>query len=174
MFRKDIGGRCGVARATGALAVLIAFGASAQSTEAPDPLHPSLRACAVLKDDLERLACYDRAVETIASGAATNAPAATPQDMFGMDPELSRETSKQEPVKRETLPEITAKVTGVRTSAIGQTLIELDNGQVWQPTEEKRTLVIKAGDSVTISRAALGTFRLVTSDKRSARVKRVR
>lgn len=174
MFGKDIGGRSSAARATGALAVLIAFGASAQTTEAPDPLHPSLRACGVLKDDLERLACYDRAVETIVSGAATNAPAATPQDMFGMDPELSRETSKQEPVKREALPEITARVTNVRQAANGAVLIDLDNGQTWQPTEQRRELVIKVGDTITISRAALGTFRLVTSDKRSAKVKRVR
>jgi len=155
--------------------LLITAAARAETTAPSDPLHPGLRACAALKDDLERLACYDRTVESIAAGAVTNSPAATPQDMFGMDPGLSRETSQQEtPVKRETLPEITARVAGVRQAANGSPLIDLDNGQTWQQTEVKRALVIKVGDSVTISRAALGTFRLATADKRSAKVKRVR
>jgi len=159
---------------SGAWMLVIASGAQAQAAAATDPLHPSLRACAVLRDDLERLACFERAVEAIVSGAAASVPAATPQDMFGMDPQLSRETSKQEPVKREELPEISARVTKVQESANGMPLIELDNGQVWQPTEEKRALVLKTGDAVTIARGALGTFRLTTADKRSARVKRVR
>lgn len=162
------------AAACGALMLLITAGARAETTAPSDPLHPGLRACAALKDDLERLACYDRTVESIATGAATHSPAATPQDMFGMDPGLSRETSQQEPVKREALREITARVTGVRQAANGSPLIDLDNGQTWQQTEVKRALAIKVGDGVTISRAALGTFRLATADKRSAKVKRVR
>lgn len=174
MSSRNSSGRRAVARAGVAWLVMMASLTSAETTPPADPLHPSLRACAGLKDDLERLACYDRAVARLASGSAADQVSGTPQEMFGMDPTLSREATTGGPVKREELPEITAQVTNLGKTANGMALIELDNGQIWQPTEEKRALVLRVGDTVTISRAALGTFRLATADKRSTKVKRVR
>jgi hypothetical protein len=78
--------------------------------------------------------------------------------------------SAQEP---ESIDEITAQVASMQTLARGERVITLDNGQVWQ-TVDTNELLLKAGDSVTISRAALGTFRLATSSHRTARVKRLR
>jgi hypothetical protein len=155
-----------------ALVPLVAPSANAQTADAADPLHPSLRACAALNDDVERLACYDRAVELLASGKSVDARR-SPEDVFGIDPQLSRETSPAVAVKREDLPEITAGILEVE-SATGGFLVKLDNGQTWMLMDEKRALVLHPGDSVKIVRAALGTFRLVAPDNRAAKVRRVR
>jgi hypothetical protein len=154
--------------------LLVVSTATAESPAATDPLHPTLRACAALSDDAERLACYDRAVERLASGAADNMPPPSPEDMFGMDPQLSRETSTETPVEREELPEISARVVEVQSRSDGGVLIRLDNGQIWMPVDQKRALVVRAGDTVRIVRGALGAFRMVSTDQRSSRVRRVR
>ena len=52
--------------------------------------------------------------------------------------------------------------------------LRLDNEQVWRQTDADTTLTIETGDSVTISRASLGTFRLTDKRGRSSRFKRVR
>jgi hypothetical protein len=61
----------------------------------------------------------------------------------------------------------------VQSSAQGAVVLELDNGQTWRQagTED---LLVRTGDTVKISRAALGSFWLVTPANRGARVKRVR
>jgi hypothetical protein len=94
--------------------------------------------------------------------------------MFGMDPQLARETSTETPVKREELPEISARVVEVQGAADGSVMIKLDNGQIWTPVAEKRALVVRVGDSIRIARGALGTFRMFSTDQRSSRVRRVR
>ena len=140
---------------------------------ADESLDANVRACARLRNDSERLVCYDRKVAPLASmEAPVNEPPA--EEMFGADTSVA-EPADAEPERvapREELAEITAKVTSVQR--VGRsTQIALDNGHVWQ-TDEDRELLLKAGDSVTISRAALGTFRMATPSNRVARVRRVR
>jgi hypothetical protein len=139
---------------------------------ADESLDANVRACARLQQDRERLACYDRKVAPLAS---TEAPPAEPpaEEMFGIDsdtPDAPVDTAPTPPA-REELAEITAKVTEVKK--VGRsTQVALDNGQVWQ-TQEERELLLRTGDVVRIARAALGTFRMVTSSNRTVRVQRI-
>ena len=65
---------------------------------------------------------------------------------------------------------ITARVTKVSQDALGQFYILLDDGQTWMTTEQD--LRIGPGESVTIKRASLGSFLLLTTTKHSYRVRR--
>jgi hypothetical protein len=131
-----------------------------------------VRACARLSNSSERLVCYDRKVAPLVGAGQGAADAAPPsEEMFGISPAVT-EPEPEAPPRSEELSEITAKVKAVDT--VGRSVeIELDNGHVWR-TDEDRPLLLKPGDTVTIARAALGTFRLTTPTQRSARVRRVR
>ena len=80
----------------------------------------------------------------------------------------------EQPVKREELAQISGKVTSLRQTADGIMLLELDNGQVWRQQDSAVKLLINNGDTVTIGRAALGTFRIADKTGRFARFRRVR
>jgi hypothetical protein len=156
-----------------ALAAGLAAGAVvADAAESEDPLRKSLRICAAIRNTSERLACYDRIVGSIAAGKEAQAPRASPEDLFGVEATPSPRTPPDENAAEE-LTSITARVKSLNTLADGTLTIELDNGQTWRATGGTR-LVLEAGDTVTISRAALGTFRMATPGNRFARVRRVR
>jgi hypothetical protein len=53
-------------------------------------------------------------------------------------------------------------------------VLGLDNGQTWRQQDSDVSLTIDTGDSVTVIRASLGTFRIADKRGRSARFKRVR
>jgi len=146
--------------------------ARAESTE--DPLRSSLRACAALTENMERLTCYDRVVQRLASDTATPPEPPTPEEMFGAASPSVRGKSAGDAERHQRLDRITERVAALRELADGSVLIELDNGQTWRQVGTERALVLKKGDSVTISRAAFGTFRLATPTQRYARVRRVR
>jgi hypothetical protein len=141
------------------------------AAQAADPLPEPLRACLTIKRDSERLACYDRAVAGIESGTPT-ASESSPENMFGAHTAMTpNEKAAQD---REELQQIRGQVVSVGRSETGQLEVALDNNQVWRQQESETTLVIETGDSVTISRASLGTFRITDKRGRSARFRRVR
>jgi len=140
-----------------------------------DALTTAVKACGAIRKNSERLACYDARVYPVASGAATAAaPMPTPEEVFGAEtsatPAPAKEDTSTPPP--EELSKITARVTAMTTLPRGELQIELDNGQVWRQVEEHE-LLLRIGDSVTISRAALGTFRLKTASGRVSKVDRV-
>jgi hypothetical protein len=123
-----------------------------------DSLQGRLQECAAVKEDGERLACFDEVAVGLAAGTvreATAAPTAPPP-------------------KAEVPTHVTGKVTTLRELSTGELLIELDNGQSWRTIPEDARLMLKVGDTVTISRGAFGSFRLATPSNRFARVNRVR
>jgi hypothetical protein len=152
-----------------ALAGALLFAASAQAVDVlPEPL----RACSALRKDVERLACYDKAVANIESGSS--APAPSPENMFGASSAIAPERKAEPEDKGNELKEIRGTVVSLSRSADGQVTLTLDNEQVWRQTDTENTPTLEIGDSVTISRASLGTFRLVDKRGRSSRFKRVR
>lgn len=119
-------------------------------------------ACASIENDRERLVCYDQA------HARTPAAPANPGDAFGL-------TEKREPpaAREEAVEQITAKVAEVREPQRYTLVVTLDNGQVWRQTSDLGSLTLRAGDSVRIRRAALGSYLLYPPNGGSVRVKRV-
>jgi hypothetical protein len=144
-----------------------------------DALTTAVKACAAIRKSSERLACYDNRVYPVATGATAAAPP-TPsaEEVFGAESSAVAAPAKEEeaaeaPPPREELSKITAHVTAMSTLPRGELQIELDNGQVWRQVDP-HALLLHTGDSVTIARGALGTFRLTTSTGRVSKVQRVR
>ena len=152
-----------------AIAGALLFTASA---EAADALPEPIRACSGLRKDAERLACYDKAVAHIESGSA--APAPSPENMFGASAAIVPERQAEPENKDKELKEIRGTVVSLTRSAEGLITLTLDNEQVWRQTDTENTPTVEIGDSVTISRASLGTFRLVDKRGRTSRFKRIR
>ena len=140
------------------------------AAEATETLPEPLRACAAMRNDIERLACYDKAVAHIESGAA----APSPENMFGASTALAPDRKTERETKGDELKQITATVVSLSRSASGLVTLSLDNDQVWHQQDADVTLIVEIGDSVTISRASLGTFRLTDKRGHASRFKRVR
>ena len=66
-----------------------------------------------------------------------------------------------------------AKIVKLGNMADGSLFISLDNSQGWRQLNE-RELLLKVGDTVKITRGALGSFQLVAPNGRSAKVRRVK
>jgi len=136
-------------------------------------LPPQIETCAALRRDSERLLCYDKAVAQIKAGVE-GAPAPSPENMFGASGGITPAKSDAPGPEREELRQITAAVTAARRGDDGTLVLHLDNGQAWRQQDVEVTLVVNDGDTVTVQRAAFGTFRITDKRGRSARFKRVR
>ena len=136
-------------------------------------LPSQLESCAALRRDAERLLCYDKAVAQLRNGTDT-ATAATAENMFGANSDVLAAKVHQGDVKREEIKQISGIVTSLRRGSDGMILLGLDNGQTWRQQDGDIKLSIAEGDSVTIVRAALGTFRIADKTGRFARFKRTR
>ena len=146
---------------------------------------PDLARCAAIEAADARLACYDAlagrapaaaaatqrpgpataAVPTAAPVAGTAAPAA-PQG-FGLS-SIPKQEAPAAPTSIEAL------VTSVSADASGHLHVVLDNDQTWVFTEPEGDARLHAGDKVTIKRASLGSFLMLTPLRYSYRVHRTR
>jgi len=157
--------------------------------------------CAAVAGDAARLACYDQAFGRPDSNSTPGGPAAPAaqatsasaipaaaapavampsataaaqaREEFGLSEAAKR---ARDPEKaREMMPEsIAAVVAKVVRRPTGESIVTLENEQVWEQAEPGTTVLLKAGDSVTIRKAALGSYVLVTPSRAAVRVRRVR
>jgi hypothetical protein len=114
----------------------------------------------------------DRAVSDLNSGKGE--ADASPENMFGASSAMASPPSKSGEAQRDELKQITAQVVSLKALDDGALLLVLDNNQVWRQQDSDARITVQTGDSVTISRASLGTFRITDTRGRSARFKRVR
>lgn len=148
--------------------------------------------CLEIQDDTARLACYDRlareVVELGVPGARRTAPAAAaaagaasatavdaqeapassgaraPEDAFG----------KPQKTPGDVLDSISANVVGGFSGWSGDTVFELDNGQVWEQSGMGRYEYAGEDRKVVIERALFGSFMLSPEGlNRSVRVRRL-
>jgi hypothetical protein len=146
-----------------------------------------LARCHAMPTRDERLDCYEAlataavttgptasSVAPAASTAAAGAgPAASPAGSFGPDDPanfgLNRHQVEPHPGGRSAVKSIVSQMTEDRLHNI---TVVLDNGQTWTFIEPEPRL--RPGDSVTIKRASLGSFLMLTPSRRSYRVERVK
>jgi hypothetical protein len=146
--------------------------APALADEPADRVPPELRTCASIQRNAERLACFDRAIAVLAAGKDGAAlTAATPESSFGLV-SRARETAAKAENEAGDLQSVQSTVKAFSRSADGSIVIHLDNGQSWRQLSGGDTL-LKAGDSVTITRAALGSFQMSVPSGRSTKVRRI-
>jgi hypothetical protein len=155
-------------------AVALAALAPLAQAQTPAPTPQALTdvySCAQIQDDAQRLQCYDGAVgrlrqaETQGQVVAVDRAQAQEieRDSFGFHlPSLSQLLPNLEGGD-EALDNVEMTVARVRVSALGYHTFEMENGQVWTQVEPESARNVRAGDAVTIRRAALGSFRLVSS-----------
>jgi hypothetical protein len=175
-------------------ATIIVAPVGAQPAAAAPP--SALQACAAVVADAERLACYDRLAGRVmpsvaaqgvrapapaataspspaapaAAGAASTAPAPaalapSPKESFGS---YQLEHPKPQVVAAKSLE---AHVVGLGRSQGGYVTVSLEGGAIWELDEEDPLLAV--GQSVTITRAALGSYILRTPSQRTHRVRRL-
>ena len=187
-LRRDITVRLRVGLTT---ATVIAACAAQPVAAAPKN---ALQACAAVVADADRLACYDRLAGRVAPGvaagagapaaaaspsrappaaaaASSTAPApaavaATPKESFGL---YEAEHPKPQVVTAKSLE---AQVVALGRSPGGHVTVTLEGGAVWELDDDDPLLAI--GQSVTLTRAALGSYMLRTASRRTHRAHRLR
>jgi hypothetical protein len=128
------------------------------------------RACAGIVAADQRLACYDALAEPKPSRPRTAPVDATRPASSDSDAKSFGLSKSQLPATPEGPKLINARVTQVTVDRLGNVRTLLDNGQSW--TFNDPDALLKPGDSVTIRRAALGSF-LLTAGRRSYRAQRL-
>ena len=156
----------------------------------------ALHACAIIAAASERLSCYDRlsgrAVQSAAAAApppaapaappaavqaspaaaappaaappaAAAAAAVPPKESFGL-------YAAEHPAPR-VASSLQARVVAVGNSASGRMTVSLEGGQLWELDDADPLLAV--GETVSIHRAALGSFLMQTATKRTHRVHRL-
>jgi hypothetical protein len=183
------------------LVVGVCLGGQLPSAFAADAL-ARIQACAAEKEDVRRLACFDQEVRRLtpvphaaaasasAAGASTQAPAPAsaagasapaaapasaraPENQFGMNPALAQQQSKDQGAQPPKVRKLNGHVAAASHSALGNSIITLDNGEVWKEAEVTSHLPFNPGDAVTIKQGLLGSFWLYTDKVPSVRVTRV-
>jgi hypothetical protein len=140
--------------------------------DAQDRVPPELRSCVSIQRNAERLACFDRAIAVLAAGkAGATLAAATPEATFGLGAS-NREPAAAPARESADLQSVQSTVKRLGRAGDGSTIVHLDNGQSWRQLSGGDTL-LKPGDSVTITRAALGSFQMKVPSGRAAKVRRV-
>jgi hypothetical protein len=146
---------------------LVLFAAQASTADALG----DVRGCMPIADDAERVACYDRALGRSSSAAAQAAePAlnAAASDEFGLSEQARREREGVD-----LADSIEGTVAAVGRNTANRQVVTLQNGQVWVQAEVTTRVRLKAGDVVTIKRAAMGSYILGKPNHGSMRVKRL-
>ena len=136
----------------------------------------NLALCRTIADPLERVACYDAALDAasqesveITKSQESVEPTASPtaESQFGRSDQSIKDTLEIEDVS-----EIAYPVIEIRQSPLGRLIIELENGQIWMQTDATR-LNLKPGDIVSVRAGLGGSYYLQkTSGSRSVKVKR--
>ena len=174
--------------AVAVLAVLApaALGVGAAATTVSET---ALRACAGIDSDADRLACYDHlvgrsvsraaatvpghsatasaAAVTTAAASASPAPAPPSAQTFGL---YAAEHPKPPPAAA--AASLEGRIVSVGSSAGGHMTVLLEGGALWELDDADPLLA--AGETVTITRAVLGSYILHTPSHRTHRARRLR
>jgi hypothetical protein len=175
--------------------LLTALGLTAVTSAARGDPHAAavpqgaLQTCASLAADADRLACYDRlagrsvpgaaaqaasasatatappAVPLPAVAASSAAPAPPPAEAFG----LYEAEHPKPPVAA--AASLEARVTALGASGSGRVTVSLEGGAVWELDGPDPLLAV--GETVTVARAAFGSYIMHTPSHRTHRVRRL-
>ncbi len=149
---------------------------------APPALYTDLIACKDIADPTARLACFDEKVTALETAQSTNQVVIADreqvrearQGLFGLSlPRIKLFGGDGD--EGDQIEQIEGVVKSARRLRSGKWQIELEDGAVWLQTDSPRSSMRdpKAGDSIVIKRAALGSYMAKIKDGRGFRVKRI-
>jgi hypothetical protein len=166
------------------------------------PALTGIQSCTKVTDDKARLACFDRQIALLhtpaaqsadtggaataaGSGGAIPAPGGsstaaagtklTPEQKIGLPRgKVDRLEAGPGAVPEAPLAAFKAGIRSVSIDAGQRQVFVLDNDQVWRQAESKPGFSVRPGDTVQISRGALGAFFLSANPHSVTRVARVR
>jgi hypothetical protein len=99
--------------------------------------------------------------------------ARSPENAFGDAGNLARKHSR-ESGQADELKRLSSHAESVSRRATGELIVKLQNGQIWEQSEQGAELRIEAGDPVTIDKGLLGAYWLWVGSPRSAiKVRRI-
>jgi hypothetical protein len=181
------------------LAIAAALGMG--SAAGAEDIGAAVRACRAEADDARRLACYDLAAgrakafeptaappaasQPAASAPAAAAPAAaapvaapaaaaSSEDNFGRERQLTYEEDQKRAEATHAVGELQSSIAGIEKRMDGLLTFTLDNGQVWRQVRPDSKFSINDGDAIRIQPGSLGSFILSGPTKKSTRVTRVK
>ena len=173
---------------TGILLLTIATSAhAAPQRQQPRPeIFSDLLKCRGITDDTQRLTCFDRQVGAMESAAQRDEVVVldkgelnkTRKTLFGFSfpklPFLSGgDDEKKGEKEEEGFSHIVAKIASVKNLGYGKWQIVLEDGAQWATTEAITVGDPKAGQSIEIKRAAMGSFMSKIEGGRAVRIKRI-
>ena len=153
---------------------------SGPSTESDTPeIISKLFECREIASPDDRLACFDREVAAVVAAqesdeiviADREQVQRTRRGLFGLQlPNLGLFGGSDD----EALNELTATLAGATKLKNGRHIFELEDGARWIETEDVSGFrKFKAGDTIVIKKAALGSFKAKVNGKRAAKVRRL-
>lgn len=172
--------------AAGAI-TLAAGGSPAMAQVADDVVLNIMRECARIDDPTARLACYDNNIrsaganprntvpgETVVEGASGAPLSSSGVTGFGREDVRTPDRFRDAPPGE--VAEITSRISSIRQREPGIYAFTLEDGAQWVFTDGVALSYRppSAGSSVTIQRAAMGSFLMRFGNQPSVRVERVR
>ena len=150
-----------------------------------------MEACSQLSDASARLACFDHEIQrrhaagtgTTSPANAAPAPGSTPArivsqkpaaDTIGLDGKQLSLKRKEEGIAPAAPTLIVAGLRQLQPRPGHQYYFALDNGQVWESTDNEGQLLLGPHETITIRSGLLGAFFLKTQEGNSIRVHRLR
>ena len=150
--------------------VCVSAGAAAAQTDRPQQLSQAY-SCRPIADVAERAACYDRAIDELMAAEQQGEfvavdrgrVEAAQRESFGFDlPSISGLIPRFGRGGSVELQALELQVERVVTLPDGRRMFVMTDGQRWSQVEPQRSGNVRAGDAVTVRRAAVGTFLLVS------------
>lgn len=161
--------------ASGSTSLAALLLSAAVASEPQGQQHP----CAAVRVASERLACYDQAfglpaehLEPPVAAAAAAAAAKAGQD-FGFS-EAEKRARTTDPDQTALVDRLEAVVAGIGRHGTGEMIVNLDNGQIWMQAESVTSARLRVGDQVTIRKASMGSYQLLTPGRIAMRVRRLK
>jgi len=166
------------------LLLAAAIALAAAPAFAAEPAEPAviaaLKACRAITTDAERLACYDKAAQSVTKAQETGeviiidkqTARAARRQAFGLElPTLSILDKGADKAETEKLQSV---VKSARVDAEQRLVVTLEDGAVWRQIDD--TMLgkpPKAGDTIEVRKAAMGSYMMKIGSQPAIRVRRM-
>ena len=120
-----------------------------------EPVPASFRTCRSVAAVIQRLSCYDAAVDRSTEPDSVPGQSAPPRAAMSVEPEVPKNAAPA------ALPMFSAKVAALSFRPSGAANVALDNGQVWTQYGPQGRVPLKVGDTVTLRPGLFGASVLV-------------